>query len=117
MSLGERGIGALIHAGDFSVWPGSRGERFLLGVDKVAQRYGVERIDVVAGNHEDWGRLTQLWSNPKNRAEDGTQLPLRLTDTVTFLPRGHRWEIGDRTFVALGGAPSLDCANRLPGHT
>lgn len=35
-------------------------------------------------------------------------LPVSLSDHVTVLPRGHRWEIAGRSFVSLGGAPSVD---------
>ncbi len=31
-----------------------------------------------------------------------------MSDHVTFLPRGHRFELGGRSFVALGGAPSVN---------
>ena len=34
-------------------------------------------------------------------------MPIEVTGPVTMLPRGHRWEMGGRSFVALGGAPSL----------
>ncbi len=117
MSMGERGITTLLHAGDFGLWPGPGGKRFLMGIDKVAKRYGVERIDVVPGNHEDWGRLILLAANRRNQAADGAPLPLQLTEIVRFLPRGHRFEIDGRSFVALGGAPSLDFAYRQQGHT
>jgi hypothetical protein len=43
-------------------------------------------------------------------------LPLRLTDTITVLPRGHRWDLGGRTLVALGGAPSVDFEHRTPNR-
>jgi hypothetical protein len=96
-------------------WPPRK--RFLLGVDKVAQRFGVQRIEVVPGNHEDWGRLTQLWSHAKNRSDDGAPLPLQVSEVVSILPRGHRWSLEGRSLVALGGAPSLDFANRTLGKS
>lgn len=34
--------------------------------------------------------------------------PVRVADRVTLLPRGHRWALGGRSFVALGGAPSIN---------
>ena len=70
---------------------------------------------IVPGNHEDWGRLTMLWANPKRHAPDGSLLPVELTDHITVLPRGWRWEMGGRTFVALGGAASLDRDTRIKG--
>lgn len=117
MSLGERGIATLLHVGDFGLWPGPSGRTFLEGIDKVARRYGVTRIDVVPGNHDDWGRLTDLFSRPEHHDATGAPLPVSVSEVVRFLPRGYRWVESGRSFVALGGAPSLDYASRSPGET
>jgi hypothetical protein len=117
MSLGERGIRTVLQVGDFGVlWPDNAGKKFIREIDKVCGRYGVDEIRVVPGNHEGWGSLKQRWDNPKNRAVDGSLLPLQITDHITVLPRGHRFEIDGRTAVALGGAPSLDYAERTEGR-
>lgn len=115
MSLGARGVATLVHCGDFGIWPGPSGKRFLRDIDRVAARSGVDRVLVCPGNHEDWGRLTQLWASPRRQSDDGRHLPLELSDHVTVLPRGHRWSMGGRSFVALGGAPSVDFGTRTPG--
>lgn len=60
------------------------------------------------GNHEDYGQLAAL------TADGPSGLPW-LTDNIAILPRGHRWVMGGRTFVSLGGAPSLDYQSRIEG--
>lgn len=115
--IGERGIETILHLGDFGVWPGPSGNAFLQSVDKACERAGVDQVLVTPGNHDDWGRLTQMWSLPKYRdPETGDPLPLHLTDHITVLPRGHVWEIDDRRFLSLGGAPSVDRKWRTPGR-
>jgi len=110
-SLGERGVNVVVHVGDFGIWPSTSGKTFLRTVEAVCDKYDIALL-VVPGNHEDWGRLTTLWENPKRRAADGSMLPLYLTDHIAVLPRGWRWEMGERSFVALGGAPSVDLHSR-----
>lgn len=114
-SLGSRGIDIVVHVGDFGIWPGNTGKRYLRTVDAACGAHGISLL-VVPGNHEDWGRLTTLWAGPKRRGPHGAALPLYLTDHIAILPRGWRWEMGGRTFVALGGAPSLDRAWRTEGR-
>lgn len=114
-SLGARGIGIVLHAGDFGIWPGGAGKQFLRSLDAVCARHGIALL-VIPGNHEDWGRLTTLWANPKRRSDDGSELPLYLADHIVALPRGWRWELDGRSFVALGGAPSVDLHSRVAGR-
>ena len=114
-SLGERGIDCVLHVGDFGIWPGTTGKQYLRMIEAVCDKYDIALL-VVPGNHEDWGRLTTLWANPKRQAEDGSGLPLYLTDHVAVLPRGWRWQMGGRSFVALGGAPSVDLHSRDIGR-
>ena len=64
----------------------------------------------IDGNHENWARLDHLGRSPRWQDDDGDPSPVDVADHVTLLPRGHRWELGGRSFVALGGAPSV---NRL----
>ncbi|WP_141796510.1 hypothetical protein [Nocardioides sp. SLBN-35] len=63
------------------------------------------------GNHEDWGSLTRLWSDPQH-----TGRPLHLSKHIAMLPRGYRFELEGRTFVSLGGATSVDLEYRSRGQ-
>jgi hypothetical protein len=114
--VSARGISVLLHAGDFGLWPGPSGKRYLSRVEAACAEHGVAVL-VVPGNHEDWGRLEQLWASPKRRTPDGRTRPVYLSEHVAFLPRPWRWEMGGRTFVALGGAASLDRHRRTEGRS
>lgn len=114
MSLGERGVRTVFHAGDFGVWPGSRGRKYVADLERVCARFGVT-LYVTAGNHEDWPRL--LRHRPETRDDLGPVL--WLTDHIAVFPRdpsGHRFVMAGRTFVSLGGAPSLDFEKRTRGQ-
>lgn len=117
MSLGAKhpDVDTLLHLGDFGIWLGQSGIEYLDVVEKAATRQGIRQILVTPGNHEDWGRLMAAWAEPANLDGDGEPLPLRLNDVVTVLPRGHRFEMGGRTFVSIGGAISVDREWRTPG--
>jgi hypothetical protein len=114
-SLGERAIKIVLHLGDFGIWPGPTGVRYLRTIEAVCARYELA-LFVTPGNHDDWGRLISMWEHPKHRSEDGLPRPLYLTDHVAVLPRGYRWTWGGRSFVSLGGAPSVDFESRSRGR-
>lgn len=92
------GCDAIIQLGDFGVWPGYEGQLFL---DVVAAAAGNLHVPVafIDGNHEDF---TQLYRAP---LVDGTRT---LRQGVFHLSRGHRFELMDRSWAALGGAFSID---------
>ena len=60
---------------------------------------------VTPGNHEDWEWLEELF------VASGGQ-PVQVSEAVAVLPRGWRWTLAGRSFVSLGGAPSVDRAIR-----
>lgn len=107
--VAARQVDLILHLGDFGIWPGPRGEQYLADVERTCSEHGVD-IWITPGNHEDWGRLSRWWADPKNVGQ-----PLQLTDHIRALPRGYRFEIGGRTFVSLGGAPSVDLDRRSVG--
>lgn len=90
----------VLHVGDFGLWPA---DTFLDTVDYWAERTGI-RLWVTPGNHDDWGQLEKSF---------GRGEMARASEWVTFLPRGYRFTIGDRTAVSFGGAASHDRAWRL----
>ena len=114
-SIGSSGATTILHVGDFGIWPGSSGKRYLQAVDNTCARYDLN-ILITPGNHEDWARLTTLWANPKRRDPGtGEALPLHLTEHVQVLPRGHRFTIDETTFLSFGGAASVDRHLRTEG--
>lgn len=114
-SVGESGTTTILHVGDFGIWPGVSGKRYLQAVENACARYGVT-ILVTPGNHEDWARLSTLWAPPKRRDhETGAALPIQLTDHIQVLPRGHRFTIDDTSFLSFGGAASVDKHRRTEG--
>jgi hypothetical protein len=90
----------ILQLGDFGIWPGPDGASYLAGLDAALASAEAE-LWFIDGNHEDF---TQL------RPE-----PFQVTERIRYLPRGHRWTWHDRTWLALGGAVSLDRARRTPG--
>jgi hypothetical protein len=108
--LGERGdIEVACQLGDLRFGMGPDPEAYLRALEAVGAEFGLQLL-CINGNHENWTRLDQMWAAPSGRNTDGTLQPLEVTDHITLVPRGHRWELGGRSFVALGGAPSV---NRL----
>jgi hypothetical protein len=95
----------VLQMGDWGIWSGREGNRFLDGVDRAA---AAARIPVwfIDGNHEDF---TLPYSLPLDA--DGLR-PVR--DHITHIPRGHRWSWSGRTMLACGGASSVDVMYRLP---
>lgn len=41
MSMGGRGVDVVLHVGDFGIWPGRSGKKYLLGIESVCARFGV----------------------------------------------------------------------------
>lgn len=101
------GVSLILQLGDFGVWPGRQGKRYLDQMEEVCAQYGVE-VWFVDGNHEDF---SQLLSKPKDELGRGVVRPHLL-----HLPRGYRWTWDGRTWLALGGAASIDKALRHEGR-
>jgi hypothetical protein len=113
-SVGASGVTTILHVGDFGLWPGNSGKRYLQVIETTCARVGVELL-VTPGNHEDWARLTARWADPKRRdPESGARLPLQLADHIQILPRGHRFTIGRTTSCpSVAATPSTAiCASR-----
>lgn len=99
----KAGITTIFHLGDFGIWPGQDGAKFIQKVQNRASRNG-QRLFVTPGNHEDYSRIDATEVD-----KDGWQW---YRDNVILIPRGHRWEFGGRSFVSLGGANSIDFEGR-----
>lgn len=100
----RKGVNTILHTGDFGIWPGQRGENFLKVVEKSLLENDVE-LYFVDGNHEDFPQLLAL---PLNA--EGVR---KVRENLYHLPRGFRWTWQGLTFLALGGATSVDRPHRV----
>ena len=97
-------VRTILHVGD--LWTDMK---TLNTIDYFAGLAGIERVLLTGGNHDIWGELT-----PALVAANGK--PARLSKTVYVLPRPHRFDIGGRTFLSLGGATSIDRKDGVEGE-
>lgn len=97
----------VLHLGDFGIWPDRGGAEFLARTDAALAAAGAQ-LWFVDGNHEDHAMLGRLSPGPDGRCP--------VTDRIWHLPRGYRWEWHGRRWLALGGAVSLDRAERTAGR-
>ncbi|MGO8961424.1 MAG: metallophosphoesterase family protein [Streptosporangiaceae bacterium] len=98
----------LLHLGDFGIWPGIEGRRYL---DAVSAALGLVNAQLwfIDGNHEDFPQLARMASatRPDGRVE--------VRPNIFHLPRGHRWMWHGLTWLSCGGGVSLDRAARAEG--
>lgn len=99
----KSGTKLIIHTGDFGAWPDEKDplspSGYLRGLESEANRLGIT-IMFVDGKHEHHSWLGAL---PIDR--DGIR---RISNHIWHLPRGFRWEVNGITFLALGGAYSVN---------
>jgi len=99
------GIKHIIQVGDFGfIWGGQDTATGLRKLIRDLER-NEQILYIVPGNHEDYARIEQTEVNA-----DGTQH--YQSDRIRLLPRGFRGNIGELSFVALGGANSVDFEGR-----
>lgn len=98
----------VLHAGDLGVYADDDSQYFLDVLNKSLERYdGI--LYFVDGNHEDFALLHQL------AGTHAPTTPVRVRPRIVWLPRGFRWTWHGRTWLALGGAVSVDRVSRTPG--
>lgn len=102
----EGGAEGILHLGDFGIWPGRSGVSYLFNVNRVLDKLNMW-LAFIDGNHEDHVKLASL-----DIQECGTR---RVREHIVHLPRGFRWTWHGRSWVALGGATSLDRDRRVEG--
>lgn len=106
--LGERGdVEVACQLGDLRFGMGPHHQEYLAAIESVCAEFELQLL-CISGNHENWARLDQMWAEPCWQHEDGSPRPIDVSDHVSMLPRGHRWDMGGRSFVALGSAPSVN---------
>jgi len=110
LQLAARNADIIVHLGDFGFWRDDvmTGE-FLMDVERVLAESDLTLV-WIDGNHEDHARLNDL------PIDEATGLR-RISDHVWHLPRGYRWTWHTKTWMALGGAHSVDRQRRTPGFS
>jgi hypothetical protein len=103
-------IRTLLHLGDFNLTSNTPWASYRRSVVEAMAANGLERILVTPGNHDDWSQLA-----PRFELHPDEPYRLPKTQTISFLPRGYRFEIGGRTFLSFGGAASPDQGKRIEG--
>lgn len=103
----EAGVAEIIHLGDFGIWPGKSGAAYLKAVDRSLVQLGMW-LQFIDGNHDDHWQLAEL------PIVDGVR---PVTERITHLPRGYRWDWHGTSWLALGGATSLDRRQRVLGRS
>lgn len=100
----ERGADVIVQLGDFG-YMGKSVPRYLDALDAALEAHQ-STLYWLDGNHENHPRISEL-----DYAPDGTH---QLTERIFHLPRGYRWTWRGVSFVALGGAHSVDRQMRTP---
>ena len=105
----EHGADTIVQAGDFAF---DFSSNFLHGVRHALGEFGVQ-LYFVDGNHDDLTAIEDRFEPD----EDGFLIPRVGTyrERLHYIPRGHRWQWWDLTFMGLGGAHSVDRPWREPG--
>jgi Icc-related predicted phosphoesterase len=104
-AFADREIKLIVQLGDFGIWPGPNGVSYIEVIQRTLVK-NKQTLYVVPGNHEDYAQIEKI-----QYGIDGLQ---HLTQNIKFIPRGFRATLGNRTFVTLGGANSIDREWRQP---
>lgn len=102
----ELGLDTIFQVGDYGIW--SNDKPFLNKQQALLEEWDMQLL-FIDGNHENFPRLHE-----KKILEDGTRY---VRDNITHVPRGYRWEWHGLTFLALGGAASIDKKFRRTGYS
>src|SRR5436309_15088209 len=71
-TLGQRGdVDVVCQLGDLRFGMGADPEGYLNDIESVCAEFDL-RLLCINGNHENWARLDQMWSQPPGRNADGT---------------------------------------------
>jgi Icc-related predicted phosphoesterase len=108
--LKQENIEIIYHLGDFGLWGGHDGAKYLLKLEKKLRENNMLLV-VTPGNHENYDALEKIPENPLGFLERH-DLP-----HIWFTPRGKHWEQRDLVFASLGGAGSIDKDLRVKGVT
>lgn len=110
-ALHSKGVRVILHVGDFGFWPGKSGARYVRKVNKVLTDLDMIML-ITLGNHEDYsqtGKAVQVEGMPVGFTH------LAHVPRLIILSRPTRWGMGERSFLSVGGANSIDYQGRTLG--
>lgn len=108
----EQGVDTIVHCGDFGWWVECIDtHKFLRHLQQALAETGIT-LYWVDGNHEDHDKINEWLEATDNQPWSDRRYP-----NIVHLPRGFRWEWWGQTWLALGGAHSVDRLNRTPGKS
>ncbi|ROS56577.1 metallophosphoesterase [Frigoribacterium sp. PhB118] len=99
-----------LHLGDFNLGSEKPWAAYRKFLAEAMREYGVRRMLVTPGNHDNWERLA-----PRFAEEPNTPYSVPHLESVAFLPRGYQFSLGGRSFLSFGGAASPDQEKRVRG--
>jgi len=103
-------VRTVLHLGDFNLTSNTPWAAYRRSVVEAMAANGIGRLLVTPGNHDDWSQLA-----PRFEAHPDEPYSLPKAPLISFLPRGYRFEIGERAFLSFGGAASPDQERRIEG--
>jgi len=108
----KNGVTHIISVGDFGYWVHRPfGKQFVNRVAKLAQEAKIKFL-WIDGNHENHDILRDLTD------KYGTNNPIPTpNEWLQYIPRGCRFQIGQKTFMGYGGAYSVDWLDRVEGDS
>lgn len=106
----RNGINTMFVLGDFGLWPGLDGVRYLDEVNNIAVENNV-RIVALPGNHEDHPQ----WSKWMSLAPKDARGFAYVRSNLLLAPKVHYFKWSNKRFFVLGGAVSIDKSVRTPG--
>lgn len=104
-------VQTVLHLGDFNLSSNAPWSAYRRSVVEAMTTNNIGRILVTPGNHDDWSQL-----GPRFELHPHEPYCLPKAQAISFLPRGHRFQIGGRTFLSFGGAASPDQGKRIEGR-
>ncbi len=112
-SARERGVDAVLVVGDFGFY--REAATFLRRANLSRRAFGVDVL-FLDGNHEEFPYLNQEIALCR-AAGDDDRSPVQLGESLYYLPRGSRIEIGGAQAAILGGATSINRYDLDEGET
>lgn len=106
------GVEHLFVVGDFGLWPGYDGVRYLDDVNEAAREFNVQ-VSALPGNHEDHPQW-EKWFDLAPLDDKGFAV---IRSNVRLMKKVHNFKMGGKRFFVCGGAVSIDKQWRTPGKS